>query len=111
MSDKVTDVFPELASLTRGVTGSVAVTIVLVGEVDLVNGDDLAALLANGLAAEPDRLVVDIAGLGFIDAHGIGLIASTAEVMERRGGVVKVTGAGPFHQRVFEIVGLADLLA
>lgn len=105
-----TETFGGLSATVCGVSAGISVTILLDGELDLGNAGLFQSLLDRASALWPDRLVIDIAGLWFIDAHGLRVIAGTATNLQSRGGVVHVVGAGAFHRRLFEVIGLEDLL-
>jgi anti-anti-sigma factor len=57
---------------TRECDGHVVVA--LRGELDLVDAADVAAALAAAVAREP-RIIVDLAGLEFIDCSGVAALA------------------------------------
>jgi anti-sigma B factor antagonist len=50
------------------------VTVALLGEVDVLNVDQVRQALAEALAARPRRIVVDLAELSFIDSTGLGAL-------------------------------------
>jgi anti-sigma B factor antagonist len=49
------------------------------------------------------KLVVDLAGLDFIDSSGLGMLIYCSGRMEQSGGRMRVAGAVPSVARVFEI--------
>lgn len=75
------------ASLDGLFTGLV-VTLVLEGELDLAQWERFESLLERALTACPDRLVLHLGGLRFIDAHSISVIAATANAVQAYGGVL-----------------------
>ncbi len=87
-------------------TGGTA-TVVISGELDLASSPSLAAQLARLLADSPQRLVLDMSRVGFIDVAAARLIASTAQSLpEGRRPVIR--SASPLVRRVLELTGLDD---
>ena len=66
----------------------------LTGEVDLVTACELHFRLQDKVAEDP-RLVLDVTGLGFIDALGIRILLQAAELAEQGGGRLPLVGARP----------------
>ena len=68
---------------TRECDGHVVVA--LRGELDLVDAADVAAALAAAVAREP-RIIVDLAGLEFIDCSGVAALARGRRHAQQAGG-------------------------
>lgn len=92
---------------TRGSHG-----VQLFGEVDLVNGDVLAAVVsaavrsaagANGTVAPPE-LVLDLSGLGFIDVAGCRALLHETLEFRARGGHVLLAGAAKPVDRALRLM-------
>jgi anti-sigma B factor antagonist len=96
---------PTLLSCTCASTLDDEVVISLRGEVDLSSQELLRDLLA---AAQPlaGLLVLDMAGVTFLDSSGIKEIVSA-----HRRGPLRIRAAAPPVRRVLELTGLASLLA
>jgi anti-sigma B factor antagonist len=98
---------PEL-SITVSDDGA-AVTVRLVGELDI----DTAADLRLALAGHPDRpgsrMVMDLSGLGFCDSSGLGALVSLRRRVAATGGSLDVIGAAGQVQQLFDYTGLAPL--
>ncbi len=59
----------------RGVeTLNGSVVLHLVGELDLYNADDVRTALADAVAQGPDRVVVDMAEVEFVDSTALGVL-------------------------------------
>ena len=82
------------------------------GELDCAVSPRLrAALLAAIERLGPPRDVrVDLSGVSFIDAGGVGVLVGGRELALRRGLGFAVQGARGVVHRVFEILGLAEML-
>ena len=62
-----------------------ALIVRLAGEVDLYNAEVVRAALLDSAAEEPDRLVVDLSDLEFIDSTGLGVfIEARTRLPDRR---------------------------
>src|SRR3954469_18670079 len=81
------------------------------GELDLAGAETARSALHRAIESEAPLIVVDLAGLTFIDASGRGVLASAHEAQTARGGRLLVTNAGPTVSRTFKLVGLDQLLA
>jgi anti-anti-sigma factor len=87
------------------------VHVILEGEVDLENSDDLreALILAS---VQASRIELHTAALGFIDSAGLSaLIAGHRALTSRYGAAatIVVVDPPPHLQRVLQVVGLTDL--
>jgi anti-sigma B factor antagonist len=51
-----------------------AIVISLGGELDLYNADEVRAALAEAIGEEPERIVVDMAGVEFVDSTALGVL-------------------------------------
>jgi anti-sigma B factor antagonist len=83
--------------------GSVVVS--LAGELDLYNAHEVREALIECCAEEPNRLVVDLAGVTFIDSTALGvLIEARTRMANRRGFLLAAPGLET--RRALEISGL-----
>ena len=82
--------------------------LVLRGEIDLASAPRLQLALANTFAADPSRIVVDLAGVEFIDSTGLKcLIEARERAADRSSLVLRHVPAQP--RRLLELTGLADV--
>jgi anti-sigma B factor antagonist len=82
--------------------------VVLDGELDISTYEDARVRLAEAERAAPELLVVDLAGLRFVDSTGVRLILSADERARRAGRRLALRlGDGP-ARRVFTALGLVD---
>jgi anti-anti-sigma factor len=87
-----------------------AVTVVLVGELDIVTVDELRARLDELTSAGFTRLVLDLRELSFMDSSGLQLVIER-EADARRSGVELSLIEGPRQvQRLFELSGMLERL-
>ncbi|TFV88744.1 MEDS domain-containing protein [Blastococcus sp. CT_GayMR16] len=82
--------------------------IVLAGSVDTNSCDRLARVLA---AARPHdgRVVLDVAGLEFMDVSGCRVLARWAADLEARSVALEVTGSSALLRRMWQVLDLARL--
>jgi anti-anti-sigma factor len=100
----------ELGSVVCTHDASGATIVRLIGEIDISNADALGAeldrMIGNGNGNADDRLVVDLAGLQFMDSSGIAMLLRAA----RRVGTISVRNPTAVVRRIIECTGLADVL-
>jgi anti-sigma B factor antagonist len=83
-----------------------AVVIKLVGELDLYNAEEVRTTLDGICSRRPARVVVDLAGVSFIDSTGLGvLVEARSKLADRKAFLL--SAPQPETRRAFEISGLA----
>ena len=82
------------------------VTIVrLAGELDLYNAEAVREALGEAVADEPERLVVDLGSVEFLDSTALGvLVEARAKLSNRRAFMLAAPGLEP--RRALEVAGL-----
>lgn len=84
--------------------------VTMAGEVDIACtaalGQRLSALIDQGFV----RIVLDLSGVQFCDAHGFGLMARVSRQAAQHGGWLRVAGVRPSVARVIDIVRLTRTL-
>ena len=90
---------------TRECDGHVVVA--LRGELDLADAADVAAALAAAVAREP-RIIVDLAGLEFIDCSGVAALARGRRHARQAPGAGDLLLAAP-QQRVLRVLAITRL--
>jgi anti-anti-sigma factor len=84
--------------------------IALSGELDLATADELEQELLRVEATDAESIVVDLAGLRFMDSTGVRVMI-TADTRSRADSQRLALLRGPDAvQRVFELTGVLDLL-
>jgi len=81
----------------------------LTGEIDLATTTDLELALEPLLAAG-DNVMLDLAGLTFIDVTGMRLLAHTALHLRSAGRQLRLLRASEHVRRLSGLLGWADLL-
>jgi anti-anti-sigma factor len=82
--------------------------VVLTGELDIATYDDARQQLEDAERAEPELLVVDLAGLRFVDSTGVRLILSADERARAAGRRLALRLGDGLARRVFAALGLLD---
>jgi anti-sigma B factor antagonist len=101
--DAVSGLRDEPVAGTRRENGAVVVS--LAGELDLYNANEVRDALLAACAEKPERLVVDLAGVTFIDSTALGvLIEARTRLPDRRGFLLAAPGLQT--KRALEISGL-----
>jgi anti-sigma B factor antagonist len=80
------------------------------GELDLVSAAALQEQLSLLVEQSSDDLVLDCAGLDFIDSSGIAVFVHLQRVLESRGRGFRVEHLTGRARRVFDLLGLTDSL-
>jgi anti-sigma B factor antagonist len=84
--------------------------VVLTGEVDVSSCEALHDCLAQG-AASYDEVVLDLAGVTFMDSTGVAEIIRTAQHLEPDGRTFRLRNPHPHVLRLLEVTGLTQLLS
>ncbi len=91
---------------TRDVDGHVIV--ILRGELDVADAAAIVAALEL-IAARTPRIIVDLAGLEFIDSSGVAALARGRKLARQHGGDLLLAAAGPTVLRVLALTRLIDV--
>ena len=94
---------------TRSYAGYAVVA--LRGELDLVDAAVVAAELTAVAAREPGVVVVDLAGLEFIDSCGVAALAHGRRQTRQAGGDLILAAPRPNVMRVLAIIRLSEALS
>jgi anti-sigma B factor antagonist len=82
----------------------------VVGELDLHTTGDLSAELEGAIEQAPRRLVVDLAGVTFIDSTAIGALVAAAKHARAIDARTIVVTDDPHTRKIFRITGLDAML-
>ena len=86
--------------------GDGAPTVVVQGEVDVATAPALRDELYRLIERGANRVVVDLAGMDFIDSTGLGVFVGALKRARESGGGIELRGLKPPARKVFEITGL-----
>lgn len=80
------------------------------GEIDLATAPQVRADLAELASRDGANLVVDCSELTFIDSSGVAALLEVSQDMESHGRQMLIVNAPAAPHRVFELLGLTDLI-
>ena len=78
----------------------------LKGDVDLRTSPDLRERLLQLVQQRPQRVILDLAGVGYMDSSGVGTMVEFKRYLERREGQLVLTGLQPRVRSLLEITRL-----
>ncbi len=84
--------------------------ILLEGELDISNADDVREAIRNALSRGPKRLVLDLSGLTFLDSTGAAVMMDASQRASLWGVDFLIVPGPPAVQRVFEVLNLVERL-
>ena len=82
-----------------------AVVVLLAGELDLYNAEEVRSALLDVCAAEPEVLVIDLDQVTFIDSTALGVLIEARSRMADRSGF-RLAAPGLETRRALEVSGL-----
>jgi anti-sigma B factor antagonist len=74
------------------------------GELDFASAPATQDFLLHAMAGCGARLVIDVAGVTFIDSTGMAALQLAAQNAVQRGGWVRLVGPGPQFRRVLNLL-------
>jgi anti-sigma B factor antagonist len=83
-------------------------TIRMHGDVDIAADETLAAAYERGTAEGASRIVLDFAGVGYINSTGIALIVRLLAEARRDHRAVTAVGLSDHYQEIFRLTRLSD---
>lgn len=82
----------------------------LLGSLDMMTMDQLSRGLAQAMdTAGISKVVLDLAGLDFIDSNGIGALLAASKAAASRGGYVRLLNMRPRLKEALHITHLEDV--
>ena len=85
--------------------------VVLAGELDLSTVAQARPIIERACETGPEKVVVDLSAVEFVDSHGLHLLASTHRALTARGCVLVMLPPAEPVRRAFEVTGLDGLFA
>jgi anti-sigma B factor antagonist len=85
--------------------------VALRGELDLLDTSDVASHLIAAVAACGPSIIVDLAGLKFIDSCGLGVLVRVLRWTRESGGDLSLAAPQRQVRRVLGITGLIDVFS
>ena len=78
---------------------------------DVLSSPSFTEAMAELEQERPDGVVIDVAGLTFIDSSGINALVQAARAVEARGRRAVLAAPGTHVQRVFDITHVPEIVA
>jgi anti-sigma B factor antagonist len=78
----------------------------LEGEIDLHRSPRVERSLASMIKKHPDRIVVDLSGVTFIDSSGMAVLIRAMQNMKEYGGMLTLSGINENVRPIFETARL-----
>ena len=94
--------------LSRQATPDGQQVVTLRGEIDIATADRARAYLYNVVDSEPLPVMIDLSGVTFCDAAGLGMLAKVAARARKAGRPVRLVGPRPPLLRIMRITGLDE---
>jgi anti-sigma B factor antagonist len=101
--------YPFLMDVDINIEGPEA-RVVVAGEVDAHTSPELARGFEEALAGGATSLIVDVAGVSFIDSSGLRVLVQTRQRVTDAGGTLELRQPTDTVVRLLELTGLQDLL-
>jgi anti-sigma B factor antagonist len=76
------------------------------GELDIATAEQAYAYISEVIDARPAPVCMDLSGLTFCDASGLGVLARTARHARQAGRQLRLTSARPSLVKIMRITGL-----
>ncbi len=103
---------PATALLDLSVSAGATTTITLVGELDPATAPLLDQEVQRVLGdTSVERVVLDLAGLTFLDSSGLRVFVTARESLAARGGELALRSPSANTQRLLDITGLGEVIA
>ncbi len=84
--------------------------LVIEGDIDMHVAAELRVLLKEAASSKPTVLLVDLAGVSFIDSSGIATIVEALKIVRKWFGKLIVKNCQEAVSDTFEIAGLTEIL-
>jgi len=91
----------------ESIDGTIVVT--PVGDIDLGRSPSVRAAIASANARRPNRLIVDLAAVPYMDSSGVATLVEALQIARRENSVLLLCGLQPRVRSVFEIARLDNV--
>lgn len=102
---------PAEATITWAIENGEATSLDLAGVLCTLTVQRVRDLIAEVAEASPAPVSIDMSAVTFIDGRGLSLILKTQERLESRGLSCAIVDPSPVVRRLFDVVGLQNLLS
>jgi anti-sigma B factor antagonist len=85
-------------------------TVVLDGEIDIATAPAIRRFLMAAISGGDVHLAVDLSGVAFIDAAGVGVLVAAANRAQEAGGSLSLLAPSPQVRRILDVLHLDAIL-
>ncbi len=86
-----------------------AIVVTVIGDVDLATAPRLRDRLEGAVGARPDRVIVDLSRMDFIDSVGLAVLIDVARTADARSTALVLRSPQRATRKILEISGLTGL--
>jgi anti-sigma B factor antagonist len=98
---------PDLLTISQEIVdGGQAVRLRVVGEIDMSTVPTFEKALSSALDENPERLMIDLSEVNFMDSSGLNALVRARNAMEDSGVELVISGMSNQVRRLFEVSGL-----
>jgi anti-anti-sigma factor len=91
-------------------TGAAYTVVVLTGEVDATNSEELYNILESVVLQRPRLLIVDLSDLSFMDSTGLRMLLRATRELDQQGGVLSLAAPQTSVARVLQLTRADQLI-
>ena len=91
-------------------SGATYTVVVLAGEVDATNSDELYGVLESVVTQQPRLIVVDMSELSFMDSTGLRMLLRSSRALDQQGGVLALAAPQISVARVLQLTRADQLI-
>ena len=91
-------------------TGAAPAVVVLTGEVDATNSEELYNILESVVLQRPRLLIVDLSGLSFMDSTGLRMLLRASRELDQQAGVLSLASPQASVARVLQLTRADQLI-
>ena len=91
-------------------SGATYTVVVLAGEVDATNSDEMYGVLESVVTQHPRLLIVDISELSFMDSTGLRMLLRSSRTLDQQGGVLALAAPQTAVARVLQLTRADQLI-
>jgi anti-sigma B factor antagonist len=84
--------------------------VIATGEIDAGNAEQVESAVAGVLNGRQDRVLLDFAGVTFIDSSGLGALVKCHREAQAHGATFAVVQPSPHTRKLVRVLGLDQLL-
>ena len=105
-AERSAELEPAQLELSRRTDADGYQVVTVTGELDVATAEQAYAYISGVIDDQPEPVSVNLAGLTFCDASGLGVLAKAARHARQAGRQLKLTSARPSLLKIMRITGL-----